>query len=239
MSSRQDEKRRRREERLERERAEAAKSSRQQRLRVVAAAAVGVAAVAVVVALAVAGGGGGDAGSSPTDAADVPDVAIPAKRIGDFDEAVRAAGCQARTFASEGREHLTSESATFDGYKTDPPTSGKHGPAPAEDGVYAAGNSPTKEAAVHSLEHGRVQIQYAPGTSKRVQDQLHVLFNERLKGVEGYHQQLFENPTKMPYAVAAVAWTQTLGCPKMNDKVFDAIRAFRERFVDKGPELIP
>ena len=43
----------------------------------------------------------------------------------------------------------------------------------------------------------------------------------------------------MPYAVAATAWTHLLGCPKMNDKVFDAIRAFRLAYVDKGPEFIP
>jgi hypothetical protein len=43
----------------------------------------------------------------------------------------------------------------------------------------------------------------------------------------------------MPFQVAAVAWTHFLGCPTMNDKVFDAMRAFRTRFVDKGPELIP
>ena len=238
MSSREEKKRQRREERLERERAEAAKASRAQRLRLAGAGLAGIAALAAVVAVVLAASGGGGT-STRNDAGPTPDVAIPAKRIADFDEAVAAAGCQARTFASEGREHLTSESATFDGYKTNPPTSGKHGPAPADDGIYAAGNPPTKEAAVHALEHGRIEIQYAPDTPKRVQDQLHVLVNERLKGVEGYHQLLFENTTKMPYAVAAVGWTQSLGCPKMNDKVFDAIRAFRERFVDKGPELIP
>jgi len=43
----------------------------------------------------------------------------------------------------------------------------------------------------------------------------------------------------MPFAVAATAWTHILGCKTMNPRVFDAIRAFRERFVDKGPELIP
>ncbi len=42
----------------------------------------------------------------------------------------------------------------------------------------------------------------------------------------------------MPYAVAATAWTQMLGCRQMNDKVFDALRAFRARYVDKGPELV-
>ena len=43
----------------------------------------------------------------------------------------------------------------------------------------------------------------------------------------------------MPFAVAATSWTHLLGCAKMNDKVFDAIRAFRDKYVDTAPERIP
>ena len=43
----------------------------------------------------------------------------------------------------------------------------------------------------------------------------------------------------MPYEVAATAWGHLLGCPKMNDEVFDALRAFRKDYVDKGPEKVP
>jgi hypothetical protein len=43
----------------------------------------------------------------------------------------------------------------------------------------------------------------------------------------------------MPFAVAATAWDHQLGCPTMNDKVFDAIRAFRTDYIDKGPEIVP
>ncbi|MDX6726261.1 MAG: hypothetical protein QOK49_1066, partial [Baekduia sp.] len=164
---------------------------------------------------------------------------IPTQKIANFDEAVKAAGCQFKTFPSEGRTHLASDTAVNNKYKTNPPTSGAHRPTPAADGVYAANNAPAKEAAVHSLEHGRIELEYKPGTSKQVQNQLNALFNEKLKGVPGYHQLLFQNQTNMPFQVAAVAWTHYLGCPTMNNKVFDAMRAFRTRFVDKGPELIP
>ncbi|MDX6714994.1 MAG: hypothetical protein QOH30_1552, partial [Baekduia sp.] len=75
--------------------------------------------------------------------------------------------------------------------------------------------------------------------SKQVQGQVNALFNEKLKGVEGYHKLMFENNTNMPFEVAAVAWTQLLGCPTMNAQVPDAIRAFEDRFVNKGPEIIP
>ena len=42
----------------------------------------------------------------------------------------------------------------------------------------------------------------------------------------GYHMLLFQNTTKMPYAVAAASWGHYVGCPQMNDKVFDALRTF-------------
>ena len=62
---------------------------------------------------------------------------------------------------------------------------------------------------------------------------------EKVKGVDAYHMLLFQNNTNMPYEVAATAWTQLLGCKTVNANTWDAIRAFRDRFVDKGPEIIP
>jgi hypothetical protein len=50
---------------------------------------------------------------------------------------------------------------------------------------------------------------------------------------------LFENTTNMSYAVAATAWGHMVGCPTMNDKVFDAVRAFHEAYINKGPEVVP
>ena len=237
MSSRQEEKERRRREREEREQAERQKASSKRRLQLVAGAVLAVAAVAAVI-VAVAGSGGGSS-SGAKSGSDLATAAIPARKITDFNAAVKASGCTFKTYPSEGRTHLPSDKATNNNYKTNPPTSGAHRPTPAEDGVYASDNPPAKENFVHTLEHGRIEIQYAPGTPQQTQDQLNALFNEKLKGVAGYHQLLFQNNTKMPFAVAATAWTHILGCKTMNPQVFDAIRAFRDRFVDKGPELIP
>ena len=50
---------------------------------------------------------------------------------------------------------------------------------------------------------------------------------------------LLENTTNMPSAVAATAWGHLLTCPTMNDKVFDAVRAFRASYINKGPEVVP
>jgi hypothetical protein len=236
VSSRQEEKERRRLERQEREQAEASKAATKRRLQLVAGGVLGLAAIAAVIAAIVSSGGsGGDSKAS----ADYANASLPAKKISDFDAAVKASGCTFKTYPSEGRTHLPSDSAVNNKYKTNPPTSGAHRPTPAEDGVYAPGNSPDKENAVHALEHGRVELEYKKGASKQVQGQLNALFNEKLKGVEGYHKLMFENNTNMPFEVAAVAWTHILGCTTMNAQVPDAIRAFEDRFVDKGPELIP
>jgi Protein of unknown function (DUF3105) len=238
VSSRQEEKERRRREREEREAAEAGKAANRRRLQLVAGAVLGIVAIAAVVAAVVGLGGGGDDNKAKADAS-YGTAALPARKVSDFDAAVKASGCQFKTYTSEGRTHLPSDQAVNNKYKTNPPTSGDHRPTPAEDGVYAAGNTPAKENYVHTLEHGRIELQYSTKAPKTVQDQLNTLFNEKVKGVAGYHMLLFQNNTNMPFEIAATAWTHSLGCTTVNDKTWDALRAFRDRFVDKGPELIP
>ncbi|WP_027004899.1 DUF3105 domain-containing protein [Conexibacter woesei] len=241
MSSRQEEKERRRREREEREQAEASKVANRRRLQLVAGGVIGLVAIAAVVAAIVsAAGGGGDKRSGGAQSAgSYREVALPARRTTNFDAAVKAARCFYKQYPSEGRTHLPSDTATNNTYRTNPPTSGNHRPTPAEDGVYAPGNTPDKENFVHTLEHGRIELQYAPTAPAAVRNQLYALFNEKSKGVSAYHMMLFENNTNMPYEVAATAWTQLLGCKTVNANTWDAIRAFRDRFVDKGPELIP
>jgi hypothetical protein len=236
VSSRQEEKERRRLERQAREQAEASKVANKRRLQLVAGGVLGLAVIAAVIAAVVSSGGGG---GSDSKAASYGAAAIPARKITNFNAAVKAAGCTFKTYPSEGRTHLPSDTAVNNNYKTNPPTSGDHRPTPAPDGAYAPGNTPDKENFVHTLEHGRIEIQYSPSAPQKVRDQLATLFNEKNKGVQSYHMMLFQNNTNMPYEVAATAWTQLLGCKTMNPQVFDAIRAFRDRFTDKGPELIP
>src|SRR4051794_32877867 len=140
-----------------------------------------VIAVVVVGVILATGGGGGS--STPKDVkTDLASVAIPkpgpnAKAAG-LAAAAKDAGCFSKTYGQEGRTHVT----TTVKYLTNPPTSGNHNPQPAADGVYDPGNTPAPENYVHTLEHGRIEIQYAPGTSKHVRDQLETLFNESFKG---------------------------------------------------------
>lgn len=233
MSSRQEEKERRRQERLAREQAEARAASRRRRLQLVVGGVLAAAAVAAVVVAVTSGGGDGSGDSGPS--ANAANVPIPDVKERDLRKAAAAAGCVLRDPKGEGDTHVGSKVS----YKSNPPTSGNHNPTPAEDGIYEPGNTPAKENYVHTLEHGRILIQYKPGTPKRRIDQLETLFNEEVNGTAGYHTLLFENNTDMPYAVAASAWTHFVGCRTFNDRVFDAIRAFRETYVDKAPEFVP
>jgi hypothetical protein len=230
MASRKEEKERLRREREERERAAASGANRRRMIGYGVGGALAVAALIAIAVVALASGGGSDQKSgsgSPQPNADYPTSPIPRQRETEFAKATQAAGCVARRYPSEGRGHTTSPVK----YRTNPPTSGKHNPVPAADGAYD--KYPGNEHLVHALEHGRIVIQFRPSVSEKVRGQLKSLFDE-----DPYHVILTPNPN-MPYEVAATAWTEMLGCKQVNDRVFDAIRAFKQRNRDRGPEFVP
>jgi hypothetical protein len=236
VASRQEEKERRRQERLERERKEAAAAARRRRLQLVGGGLLGLAALAAVMVAIVAASGGDDereAAAPSSDAAAA--VKLPEQATTDINEAAKAAGCTLTNPEFEGQNHEDKQFKPSD-YETNPPTSGNHTPDWYDDGVYEPGTTPSLGMLVHTLEHGRIDVQYKPGTPKADVAKLEALLNEQN---EGYHMLLFENTTGMKAQVAATAWTHSLTCPEMNDKVFDAIRTFRARYIDKGPETVP
>ena len=171
----------------------------------------------------------------PLDPASAAAVKLPQQQTSDVNAAAKAAGCVLQHPPIEGRNHANKEFTAAD-YKTNPPTSGDHFPEWYDDGIYAPGDVPDLGKTVHPLEHGRIEVQYAPGTPKETVTQLEALLNEEQGG---YHMLLFQNTTGMKAKIAATAWTHSLTCPEMNDKVFDAIRTFRARYIDKGPERVP
>jgi hypothetical protein len=238
MASRQEEKQRRREERLAREQAEAAAAARRKRLQWAGGAVLALAIVAGVVVFAIAGLGGssgGGEGQATKVSSAAAKVKLPEQQTANIDAAAKAAGCVLQHPPIEGRTHVTRKLTEKD-YKTNPPTSGNHNPVWYQDGIYNPGDVPNLGMLVHPLEHGRIELQYKPGTPKSTVTQLEALYQEQS---QGYHMLLFQNTTGMKYQVAATAWGQLLGCPQMNPKVFDAIRTFRERYIDKGPEIVP
>ncbi len=147
----------------------------------------------------------------------------------------KAANCSVREHPDEGAEHTTRRIS----YGTNPPTSGDHAPEPAQDGIYEPGNEPSPEALVHTLEHGRVVIQYRPGIAEDRRLALEELVAEPVKGSPGYHTVLVQNNTEMRPALAATTWTRAITCAGADEPSLDAVRAFRGRFVDQAPELVP
>jgi hypothetical protein len=236
MASRQEEKEARRKERIERERKDAAAAARRKRLQLVGGGLLGLVAIAaVVVAILAASGGGDDEQEASAPAAGSAAAQLPEQKTTDMAAAAKAAGCTLTNPAFEGASHEQKDFAASD-YKTNPPTSGNHFPDWYDDGVYEPGTTPNLGMLVHTLEHGRIDVQYKKGTPKADVAKLEALLAEQN---DGYHMLLFENTTGMQPQVAATAWTHSLSCPDMNDKVFDAIRTFRARYIDKGPETVP
>ncbi len=167
---------------------------------IVVGGALAVAAIAAVVVVAAAGGGSGGmdtAGGLPSAKQQFAGgIDPPPQQVTDLDQAAKAAGCVLKNPVIEGRTHIPPDTKVT--YKTNPPTSGNHDPQPADDGVYSKPMSALETRHfVHTLEHGRIELQYDPTLPKHRLDQLGGLFNE-----DPYHMVLLPN-RKMPYEIGA------------------------------------
>jgi hypothetical protein len=232
-----------------RETAEAAerRSQRKRLLLGYAVAGVITLAVAVGVVIAVVGGGGEDSSEQAAggerlnrtfgilpEGVEVDDRAAakaPGEDATDLAAAAKAAGCELLADQrDEGNTHIDPNSKV-PAYEATPPTSGNHSPDPLADGAFATTPSPLNY--IHSLEHGRIEIQYTSELAEADQLELLGLFDEDPPGM-----MLFPNDDQ-PYLVAATAWRQTLGCDSYEGAAtLDAIRAFRDRYRARGPEPV-
>lgn len=232
MADQGDEREKLRQERIEGERDESANRARL--IVGYSVAAVVVAAAALLVVVLSSGGGDsapkGDAhinlnlsygstnGITPDERAGTKP---PPVKVTDLATAARQAGCDLRLhLKDEGHEHIPPTAQTPD-YKTNPPTSGAHVEPPYQQADGAYSEMPAEIDFVHSLEHGRMEIQYAPDLAEK--DQL------ALKGVYDtmYGATLLFPNENMPYEVAATTWTNLMGCPSYKGAItLDAIRDF-------------
>ena len=248
MPTRREDRERRRAERLAAERAQQSAERRRLIIGYIVAGVLGTAVLAgIVIAIAGSGGGTGngeDTGDLP-DAAHIevqsgfvhgvePDgregTAPPELQQGDLQEAAAGANCDLRLdLADEGNTHVQKDTVN---YETDPPTSGDHNAEQQADGAYA--EMPDPIHFVHSLEHGRIEIQYSPDLSEEDQLALKGVFDESPEGM-----LFFPNPD-MSYEVAVTAWTQLMGCESYEGATtLDAIRDFRDIYRGNGPENVP
>jgi hypothetical protein len=223
-----------RQERIETEESE--KSSGRNRLIVTYAIASTVIIAIAVGVFVVASGGGGDAsgagdahinvnsamGSTNGVQPDNRAGTVPAAAVTtNLEDAAKAAGCKLQLrLRDEGSQHIPAGSKTPD-YKTNPPTSGPHVEPPYQQADGAYSEMPAEIDIVHSLEHGRMEIQYAPGLPEKAQLELKGLYDTM------YGASLLFPNDKMDYEVAATTWTNLMGCPTYKGQAtLDAIRAF-------------
>jgi hypothetical protein len=143
-------------------------------------------------------------------------VAVP-----DLQRAAKQAGCVVKLkLKDEGHEHIPQNSPE-PAYETNPPTSGAHVEPPFQqaDGAYVG--EPKGIDVVHSLEHGRINFQYSPDLPEEQQLEMKGLYDTM------YGATLLFPNAKMPYAVAATAWTNLIGCKTYKGAItLDALRDF-------------
>ncbi|HVO53829.1 MAG TPA: DUF3105 domain-containing protein [Solirubrobacterales bacterium] len=197
-----------------------------------------LAVIAVVVIVLASSGGGGGGGNDGDGSAHInlntsygstngiePDeragTTPPPVKTTDLQVAAKQAGCVLELkLPDEGHEHIPPSSKTPD-YKTNPPTSGPHVEPPYQQADGAYREEPAPIDYVHSLEHGRMEIQYSPDLPESEQLELKGLYDTM------YGATLLFPNEQMPYAVAATTWTNLIGCKKYEGaKTLDAIRAF-------------
>lgn len=241
MANRREEERERlRQARQERESGQAKSDKRRLYAVYAVAGLIGLLVVAGIVA-AVASSGGGEEGeahinleSGSTNGIE-PDeregTAPAAARVADLKQAAKKAGCTLRlNLKEEGHNHIPPNSPTPN-YETNPPTSGNHVEPPYQQADGAYSEMPGEIFTVHSLEHGRLEIQYSPELSDEEQLELKGLYDTMYKGT-----LLFPNDN-MSYEVAATTWRNLIGCNEYKGAAtLDAIRAFGKAHWGKGRE---
>jgi Protein of unknown function (DUF3105) len=227
---REEERERLRQARQERESSQARSERRRLLLVYVGAGLIGVLVLAGIVALIAGAGGGGGGEAHINQASGSTNGVEPDEREGtappdavelDVKAAAKKAGCVLRLkLKDEGHKHFL-PSAPTPNYGTNPPTSGNHVEAPFQEADGAYDEMPDEKFIVHSLEHGRMEIQYSPSLPEEDQLALKGLYDTMYGGT-----LLFPNEN-MSYEVAATTWTNLLGCDKYKGTdTLNAIRAF-------------
>jgi hypothetical protein len=240
MASRKDQKDRLR---AEREAAEAAERGQARRREILGYGAAGILTllilVGIVVAIASGGGGGKSSGSNCGPNAHL-DLTVgsqngvscderegtppPQIQQADLQKAAKLAGCTLTlNLPDYGHQHV--KPGTKIKYKGEPPTSGNHVEPPFQQADGAYSEEPNPIDFVHSMEHSRVEFEYAPNLPDKDQLAIKGVFDESPSGV-----LMFPN-NQLPDQVAAAAWRNRMNCSKYDgSKTLDALADFRTKF---------
>jgi len=244
MANRRDEERERlRQAREERERKTAGSERRRLMIGYGVAGVIGLAVVIGIVVLIVSAASKNDSGeahivqSTGSTNGVQPEkragTEVPPPKVTNLQKAAKEAGCDLRlNLPDEGHQHIPPTAKTPE-YGTNPPTSGPHVEPPymQADGAYS--EMPQEIDIVHSLEHGRLEIQYSPSLSGSAQLELIGLYDTM------YGASLLFPNENMPYEVAATTWANLLGCNEYKGAItLDAIRDFGKQTWGHGREPV-
>lgn len=242
MANRREEERERlRQARQEREKKQAGSDKRRLMIGYGAAGVIGVVVLIGIVAVIVSAANKNDNGNAHIDQQSgstngvQPDTrsgtAVAAVKVTNLKEAAKKAGCDLRLdLPEEGHEHIPPTAPTPE-YETNPPTSGNHVEPPYQQADGAYKEMPKEIDFVHSLEHGRIEIQYSPNLPESAQLELIGLYDTM------YGATLLFPNENMPYEVAATSWRNLLGCNEYKgDITLDAIRDFAKQRWGHGRE---
>ena len=244
MASRKDQKEALRQERLAREQQAAQSAARKRLIGIVVAAVLVLGIVGALAAVLLSddddgGSGGGSAGGGGA-TIEYPDGGeIPDQREADLKVAMEAAGCKDETLAAEGAgDHTTDPNEVIE-YDSEPPSIGRHYAEWPDDDIFT--EAPKTSHVVHTLEHGRILVWLNPELPEEQRAQFKELYDE-----DPYHVIMLprEELIKRNEPFAVTAWVgqstgHTLRCKDVTDSTWDAIRAFKEKYRDKGPEFVP
>lgn len=244
MANRWEEERERlRQARQEREKKQTGSERRRLMIGYGVAGLVGLAVLAGIVAIIVSAAGKNDGGEAHiVQATGSTNGVQPDERSGtkpatakvtNLQKAAKKADCDLRlNLPNEGRSHIPPTAPTPE-YKTNPPTSGNHVEPPYQQADGAYKEMPQEIDFVHSLEHGRMEIQYSPDLAESAQLELIGLYDTM------YGATLLFPNENMPYEVAATTWTNLIGCNEYKGAItLDAIRAFGAKTWGTSPEPV-
>ncbi|HSS41565.1 MAG TPA: DUF3105 domain-containing protein [Solirubrobacterales bacterium] len=190
--------------------------------------------LAVVVAIAILAGCGGDSGANGSahvneDSGSTHDLPLderegtpplPVKQT-DLRKAAERARCSLYTLRKDEGSRVVPPNYSEAKYESYVPTSGPHVEPPYQqaDGAYMIMPEPIDLVA--SLDHGRIEIHYAPTLREHIQLELKGLYDSMYGGT-----LLFPNEF-MTYSVAVATWRGILACNTWyGQHTIDAIRAF-------------
>ncbi len=157
----------------------------------------------------------------------------PPPKVTDLQKAAKEANCDLRLhLPEEGHTHIPPTAKTPE-YKTNPPTSGNHVEPPYQQADGAYKEMPQEIDFVHSMEHGRLEIQYSPHLAGSAQLELIGLYDTM------YGATLLFPNENMTYEVAATTWRNLLGCNEYKGAItLDAIRDFGAKTWGHGREPV-